>query len=184
MMLCLRHSGQASHHSRPTGATSLRTKWVTSLLRKQKHHLYPFQKQNIVSHTIPCKQDCVQKGRETATCDKAGSPTDVCPDGQVMSASPNDVAYGYDVVPAAQWANITSLRPSGATSLRTKWVTSLLHKQKHHLYYIPSENKISYNTLCLASKIVCKRGEKISSLFCFDIKLLYGRCPQWRLFLI
>ena len=23
MMLCLRHSGQASHHSRPTGATSL-----------------------------------------------------------------------------------------------------------------------------------------------------------------
>jgi len=38
----------------------------------------------------------------------------------VMSASPNDVAYGNDVVPSAQWANITSLLPSGATSLRTK----------------------------------------------------------------
>ena len=60
------------------------------------------------------------KGSLTATCDKAGAPNDVCPCGQVMSASPNDVAYGNDVVPSAQWANITSLRPSGATSLRTK----------------------------------------------------------------
>jgi hypothetical protein len=57
---------------------------------------------------------------QTATCDKAGSPNDVCPYWQVMSASPNDVAFGCDVVPTAQWANITSLRPSGATSLRTK----------------------------------------------------------------
>jgi hypothetical protein len=31
-----------------------------------------------------------------------------------MSASPNDVAYGYDVVPAAQWANITSLATFGS----------------------------------------------------------------------
>ena len=90
----------------------------------------------------------IKTAHRTATCDKAGSPNDVCPYGQVMSASPNDVAYGYDVVPAAQWANIT---------------------------YTPSENKISYNTLYLASKIVCKRDEKISSLLCFDIKLLYGR---------
>ena len=38
----------------------------------------------------------------TATCDKAGLPNDACPYGQVMSASPNDVAYGNDVVPSAQ----------------------------------------------------------------------------------
>ena len=61
-----------------------------------------------------------RKRELTATCDKAGSPNDVCPYGQVMSASPNDVAFGCDVVPTAQWANITSLRPTGATSLRTK----------------------------------------------------------------
>ena len=61
-----------------------------------------------------------EKRTPTAACDKAGSPNDVCPHGQVMSASPNDVAFGNDVVPSAQWANITSLRPSGATSLRTK----------------------------------------------------------------
>ena len=67
-----------------------------------------------------------------ATCDKAGQPNDVCPCGQVMSASPNDVAFGYDVVPSAQWANITSLRPSGATSLCAKQITSFLRKQKHH----------------------------------------------------
>ena len=60
------------------------------------------------------------KGHKTATCDKAGAPNDVCPYVQVMSASPNDVAFGNDVVPTAQWANITSLRPTGATSLRTK----------------------------------------------------------------
>ena len=58
--------------------------------------------------------------RRTATCDKAGLPNDACPYGQVMSASPDDVAYGNDVVPSAQWASITSLRPTGATSLRTK----------------------------------------------------------------
>ena len=74
------------------------------------------------------------RGQRTATCDKAGQPNDVCPRGQVMSASPNDVANGYDVVPSAQWANITSLRPLGATSLRAKRVTSFLRKQKHHLF--------------------------------------------------
>ena len=43
-----------------------------------------------------------QKEHHTATCDKAGLPNDACPYGQVMSASPNDVAYGNDVVPSAQ----------------------------------------------------------------------------------
>ena len=38
-------------------------------------------------------------GTRTATCDKAGQPNDVCPFGQVMSASPNDVAFGNDVTP-------------------------------------------------------------------------------------
>ena len=61
-----------------------------------------------------------KKASITATCDKAGLPNDACPYGQVMSASPNDVAYGNDVVPSAQWASITSLRPTGATALRTK----------------------------------------------------------------
>ena len=50
----------------------------------------------------------------TATCDKAGQPNDVCPCGQVMSASPNDAAFGCDVVPSAQWANITSLATIGS----------------------------------------------------------------------
>jgi len=50
-----------------------------------------------------------EKEVRTATCDKAGAPNDVCPCGQVMSASPDDVAFGGDVVPTAQWANITSL---------------------------------------------------------------------------
>ena len=55
-----------------------------------------------------------KRGLSTATCDKAGLPNDVCPYGQVMSASPNDVAYGNDVVPSAQWANITSLATVGS----------------------------------------------------------------------
>ena len=56
----------------------------------------------------------LQKGVRTATCDKAGQPNDVCPHGQVMSALPNDVANGCDVVPLAQWANITSLATIGS----------------------------------------------------------------------
>ena len=55
-----------------------------------------------------------KKATDTATCDKAGLPNDVCPYGQVMSASPDDVAYGNDVVPSAQWANITSLATIGS----------------------------------------------------------------------
>ena len=55
-----------------------------------------------------------REGDATATCDKAGLPNDVCPYGQVMSASPNDVAFGSDVVPTAQWANITSLATIGS----------------------------------------------------------------------
>ena len=35
------------------------------------------------------------KAPVTATCNKAGQPNDVCPRGQVMSASPGDVAKGY-----------------------------------------------------------------------------------------
>jgi hypothetical protein len=57
-----------------------------------------------------------QKGAETATCDKAGAPNDVCPYGQVMSASPNDVAYGNDVC----------LRHSGQTSHHCD------HREQHH----------------------------------------------------
>ena len=56
----------------------------------------------------------------TATCDKAGLPNDACPYGQVMSASPNDVAFGCDVVPSAQWANITSLATIGSNITMSK----------------------------------------------------------------
>ena len=109
----------------------------------------------------------------TATCDKAGSPNDVCPYGQMMSASPNDVAFGNDVVPSAQWANITSLRPSGATSLRTKRVTSFWRKQKHHFYRPAVKYGVTHYTL--QNKMVYKKDEKISSFLCCVIKLLYGR---------
>ena len=54
-----------------------------------------------------------KRGR-TATCDKAVAPKDVCPCVQVISDSPDDVAFGNDVMPTAQWANITSLRQAGA----------------------------------------------------------------------
>ena len=60
----------------------------------------------------------------TATCNKAGLPNDVCPYGQVMSASPNDVAYGNDVVPSAQWANITPLATIGSNII-TKEVSNI-----------------------------------------------------------
>ena len=60
------------------------------------------------------RQHITAKAGLTATCDKAGLPNDVCPYGQVMSASPNDVAYGNDVVPSAQWANIKSLATIGS----------------------------------------------------------------------
>ena len=74
-----------------------------------------------------------------------------------MSASPCDVACGNNVVPSAQWANITSRGPSGATSLRAKRVTSLLRRQKHHLF--------------------------TAQVFDFDIELLYGRPTRSALFI-
>ena len=56
-----------------------------------------------------------------------------------------------------------------------------MRKQKHHLYsfiYLP-KNKISYNTLYLAGKEMCKRDEKTSSLLilmknCFTVGTLKG----------
>ena len=35
----------------------------------------------------PAGEEVRKKGRETATCDKAGKPNDVCPYGQVMLPS-------------------------------------------------------------------------------------------------
>jgi len=55
------------------------------------------------------------RAAHVATCFIAGLPNDVCPYGQVMSASPNDVAFGCDVVPSAQWASITSLATNGSS---------------------------------------------------------------------
>ena len=50
--------------------------------------------------------------------------------------------------------------------------------EANNITSLPPENKTWYNTLYLAGKVVCKRDEKISSLLCFDIKLLYGRCAK------
>ena len=47
--------------------------------------------------------------------------------------------------------------------------------EANNIISLPSESKIWYNTLYLASKIVCKKDEKILVLFEFDIELLYGR---------
>ena len=70
-----------------------------------------------------------ERPRPTATCNKAGTPNDACPYGQAMSTSPNDVAFGNDVVPSVQWANITPLSP---------------------------ENKYGITHYTLQGKIVCK----------------------------
>ena len=74
-------------------------------------------------HTSPCEIHHTRQQKnttETATCDKAGSPNDVCPHGQVMSASPNDVANGCDVAPSAQWANIRSLATIGSNIIMSE----------------------------------------------------------------
>ena len=55
---------------------------------------------------------------------------------------------------------------------------NIIMSEANNIISLPSESKIWYNTLYLASKIVCKRDEKISSLLCFVIKLLYGRSPK------
>ena len=47
--------------------------------------------------------------------------------------------------------------------------------EANNIISLPSESKIRYNILYLASKIVCKKDEKILVLFEFDIELLYGR---------
>ena len=56
---------------------------------------------------------------------------DVCPHGQVMTASPRDVHCVNDVVPSAQWANITSLRAFASNIIMCS-IASLLRQQKHH----------------------------------------------------
>ena len=73
-----------------------------------------------------------------------------------MSASPNDVAFGCDVVPTAQWANITSLRPLGATSLWAKRITSFLRKQKHHFFTARQDNYVLHTIPCKA-RLYAKR---------------------------
>ena len=50
--------------------------------------------------------------------------------------------------------------------------------EANNIISLPSESKIWYNTLYLASKIVCKKDENFLVLFEFDIELLYGRYPK------
>jgi len=78
-----------------------------------------------------------QKSTATATCDKAGQPNDVCPCGQVMSASPDDVAFGNDVVPLAQWANITSLATYGSNIITNEVSNITFAQAKTSLLYHP-----------------------------------------------
>ena len=113
------------------------------------------------------------KRADTATCDKAGLPNDVCPYGQVMSASPNDVAYGNDVVPSAQWASITSLATIGNNITMSEANNITFAQAKTSFLYRP-KTKCRITHYTLQSKVVCKRDEKISSLLTL-IKLLYGR---------
>ena len=57
-----RCSGQTSHHSRPSGATSLWAKRITSLLRKQKHHSFTARKQNgSITHYTQQARRCEKK---------------------------------------------------------------------------------------------------------------------------
>jgi hypothetical protein len=79
-----------------------------------------------------------------------------------MSASPCDVAYGCDVVPSAQWANITSLATVGSNIITNK-VSNITFAQAKTSLYLPPESKIQYNALYLAGRIVCKKDEKTSS---------------------
>ena len=67
----------------------------------------------LVAAEGPVSVHSEKEGAGTAICDKVASSNDVCPRGQVMSALLNDIAFGNDAVPLAQWANITSLQPSG-----------------------------------------------------------------------
>ena len=50
--------------------------------------------------------------------------------------------------------------------------------EANNIISLPSESKIWYNTLYLASKIVCKKDENILVLFEFDIEPPYGRYPK------
>ena len=50
---------------------------------------------------------------------------------------------------------------------------------KHHIIATNGRNIITNEVSNItASKIVCKKDEKILVLFEFDIELLYGRCPN------
>ena len=65
---------------------------------------------------------------------------------QMMLASPNDVRCANDVCLAAHWANIASLRPTGATSyLRSKCIIS--PQAMHHLK-IYKASALIYSRMC------------------------------------
>ena len=55
---------------------------------------------------------------------------------------------------------------------------NIIMSEANNIISLPPENKIWYNTLYLASKIVCKKDENFLVLFEFDIELLYGRYPN------
>ena len=75
---------------------------------------------------IPC-YPCQQK---THFClpTKVRFLNDVCLR-QMMTATPNDARFANDVCLAAHWANIASLRPTGATSFWAKRKTSCCRRR-------------------------------------------------------
>ena len=99
-----------------------------------------------------------------------------------MSAPPCDVAYGYDVVPAAQWANITSLATVGSSIIMSE-VSNITFAQAKTSLYLPPESKTQYNTLYLAWQGSVQKGRENLVPFDIDEKLLYGRYPVWGVFL-
>ena len=51
--------------------------------------------------------------------------------------------------------------------------------EANNIISLPSESKTQYNTLHLAGKEMCKTDEIFLVRFDFDMKLLYGRHPEW-----
>ena len=69
-----------------------------------------------------------------------GILNDVCPFGQMMSALPDDVACGNDVVPLAQLANITSLATIGSNIIMSE-ANNIIFAQANTSYILYSKNK-------------------------------------------
>ena len=65
-----------------------------------------------------------------------------------MSAPPCDVAFGCDVVPSAQWANITSLATIGSNIIMSEASNITFAQAKTSFLYHPKvKNSVTHYTL-------------------------------------